>query len=323
MRSDTLPPEFQPIAHLVNFVHRKSNNEYCGSCPQCGSAGHKGGEPPDRFVMFRIGRYGFPLGFCRRCGYRWTDKAKLPSKDDVEQWRLYQIDVENSRIEAAKRSLEVLQNDKAWENFYAQNNDYSREMFRGWGIEAFWVERLRLGLIPDYTVKSGEEIYHSPAFTIPTWGAGSVVQNIQLRIANPRHSRDRYRNLYPMGQSFLFIPRHWEPMTGTAILVEGYKKGIVLEQTLNDPKLRVVALQSKTPAAELFSQLKNFNVIYVWLDPDANQKENKSKESAVEYVTRLSGKERVRIVDCSVKLDDGIMQGLKPRQYLNMARKAI
>lgn len=323
MRPDTLPPEFQPIAHLVDFVHRKSHNEFCGSCPQCRGEVHKNGDPPDRFVMFIVGRYGDPLGFCRKCGYRWTNKSRLPSREDVEQWRQYQIGVEKSRIEAAQRSIEILQSDKAWENFYAQNNDYSREMFRGWGIEAFWVEKLRLGLIPDYTVKSGEEFYHSPALTIPIWGAGSKVQNVKLRVTNPRHDRDRYRNLYPMGQSFLFIPRHEEPMTGIAILVEGEKKSIVLEQTLDDPKLRVIGLQTKTPAPELFSQLKNFDTIYVWLDPDANQKENKSKESAVEYVTRLSGKERVRIVDCSVKLDDGIIQGLKPRQYLNMARKAI
>lgn len=322
MRQDTLPPEFDKITHLVNFVHRKNSNEYCGSCPQCGSAGHKGSEPPDRFVMFRIGRYGFPLAFCRRCGYRWTDKANLPSKDDVEQWRLYQIEVERSRIESARRSLAILQNDKAWEQFYANNNDYSREMFRGWGIESFWVEYLRLGLIPDYTVKSGEEYYHSPALTIPIWNVGGVVQNVKIRVTNPRHDRDRYRNLYPMGQSFLFIPRYEEPLRGTGILVEGEKKAIVLEQKLDDPRLRVIGLQTKTPDPSLFSQLKDLEVIYIFLDPDANVREGKSRESAVEYVTRLSGKDRARIVDCPVKLDDGIIQGLDPKKYLRMARKA-
>lgn len=321
MRSDTLPPEFQPIAHLVNYVHRKSNNEYCGTCPQCGGVPHKNGDWPDRFVMFRIGRYGKPLGFCRKCGYRWTDIAKMPSKEDVEQWRAYQIEVERSRMESARRSLELLQNDRAWEQFYANNNEYSREMFRGWGIESYWVERLRLGLIPDYTVKSGEEYYHSPALTIPTWGAGGIVQNIKLRVTNPRHDRDRYRNLYPMGQSFLFIPRYEEPMSGTGILVEGEKKAIVLEQFLDNPKARVIGLQTKTPAPELFEQLKDFHTLYIFLDPDASLREKQSRETAVEYVTRLVGKDRARIVDCPVKLDDGIMQGVDPKKYLRMARK--
>src|SRR5687767_14813550 len=208
MRPDILPPEFSSISHLVNYVHRKSPNEYCGSCPQCGGETHKNGEAPDRFVMFVVGRYGFPLGFCRKCGYRWTDKGKLPSKEDVDQWREYQIGVEKSRIEAAKRSIEILRSDKIWEQFHANNNEYSNQMFRGWGIEQFWIDRLQLGLIPDYTVKDGDEFYHSPGITIPIWGVGSIVQNVKIRVTNPRHDRDRYRNLYPMGQSFLFVPRH-------------------------------------------------------------------------------------------------------------------
>jgi len=322
MQNDTLPPEFQPIAHLIDYVHRKSNNEYSSSCPTCGGTPHKNGEYPDRFVMFRVGRYGFPLGFCRKCGYRWTDKARLPSRDDVEEWRAYQIEVEKSRIESARRSLEILQNDKAWEQFYSNNNEYSMNMFRGWGIEQFWIDYLRLGLIPDYTVKSGEEYYHSPGVTIPVWGVGSVVQNVKIRVTNPRHDRDRYRNLYAMGQSFLFIPRHEEPLKGTGILVEGEKKAVVLEQTLDNPKARVVGLQTKTPAPELFSQLKDLDPIYIFLDPDAKEKENKAKESAVEYVTRMVGAERARIVDCPVKLDDGIVnEGLDPRKYLRMAQR--
>src|SRR5688572_21781597 len=133
MRQDILPPEFDKIASSINYVHRINNNEYHGSCPQCGEGGHKGTDYPDRFVMFRVGRYGFPLAFCRKCGYRWTDKANLPSKEDVEEWRKYQIEVERARLESARRSLELLQNDKVWEHFYHNNNIYSNEMFRGWG----------------------------------------------------------------------------------------------------------------------------------------------------------------------------------------------
>ena len=319
--TDTLPPEFDKIAGLVSYVHRKNANEYSSSCPQCHGEIHKNGEFPDRFVLFRVGRYGFPLGFCRKCGYRFTDKARLPSQQEVDEWRQYQIGVEKSRIEAAKRSLEILQSDRVWEQFHAHNNEYSMQMFAGWGIEKFWIDYLKLGLIPDYTVKSGEEYYHSPGVTIPIWGAESKVQNVKIRVTNPRHDRDRYRNLYPMGQSFLFIPRHEEPLKGVGILVEGEKKAIVLEQTLDNPKARVVGLQTKTPAPELFSQLKEFDRIYLWLDPDAHGKEN-GKESAVEYCTRIIGKERTLIVDCPVKLDDGIIGGLDPRKYLRMARKA-
>lgn len=323
---DVLPPEFDKISHLVSYVHRKSNNEFSGSCPQCGSAGHKGGGEPDRFVMFRIGRYGFPLGFCRRCGYRWTDKGNLPSKEDVELWRSYQIEVEQARLESARRSLELLQNDKAWEEFYKNNNEYSLEMFRGWGISEFWVQRLRLGLIPDYTVKSGEEYYHSPAITIPIWFTGGVVQNVKIRVTNPRHPYDRYRNLYPMGQSFLFIPRYEEPLRGTGILVEGEKKAIVLEQCLDDPKRRVIGLQSMTPDQSLVNQMKDLDKIFLWLDPEAFEVKYDSKgkalETPVQRMIRLVGRERTLVVECPVKLDDGILEGMNPNRYLSMARRA-
>lgn len=323
LRNDFLPAEFEPIQHLVSYVHRKSANEYSGSCPQCGGDVHKNGEPPDRFVMFRVSRYGFSLGFCRKCGYRWTPKGKEPSKEQIEEWRRNQIEVEKSRIEAAQRALEFLQNDKIWEQFYSQNNSWSKSLFREWGISDTWVDYLRLGLMPDYVVKNGEETYHSPAATIPIWNVGGVVQNIKLRVLNPKNGADRYRNFYAMGSSFLFVPLYDLPISGAGIIVEGEKKAIVLEQTLNNPSLRVVGIQSKTPSPTIFAELKNLDPVYVWLDPDAKVREKDGKETAVEYVTRMVGKERARIVDCPIKVDDGIVKyGLEPRAYLRMARKA-
>lgn len=322
MRQDILPPEFSPIAHLVNYVHRKSNNEFCGSCPACGGEVHKSGDNPDRFVMFRVSKYGFSLGFCRRCGYRWTPKGKELSKEQIEQWRKEQIVVEQARKEAAERALELLQNDKIWQQFYSQNNDWSKQIFHEWGISDSWIDYLQLGLMPDYLVKHGDEQYHSPAATIPIWKVGGIVQNIKLRVLNPKCGGDRYRNFYAMGESFLFVPMYDLPLSGAGVVVEGEKKAIVLEQTLDNPNLRVVGIQSKTPSPAIFENMKNLDPVYVFLDPDAKEKENKSKESAVEYVTRLVGKERARIVDCPVKVDDGILQGLDPKSYLRMAKKA-
>ena len=327
MRTDTLPPEFSEIAHLVGYVQKKSANEFSGSCPQCGGAVHKDGSLPDRFVMFRVGRYGFPLGFCRNCGFRWTAKTgKTPSQEDVDEWRKNQIEVEKARKQAAERALEFLQADHAWNRFFLQNNSYSLGIFESWGVSKVWIDYLQLGLIPDYVLKSGDEQYHSPAFTIPIWNVGGVVQNIKLRLANPRESRDRYRNFYSMGQSFLFVPLYDLPLEGVGVLVEGEKKSIVMEQKLDNPKYRVVGLQSKTPSEEVVSQLKKFEAIYLWLDPDANNieydKSGRIMETANERMVRILGKERVRIVDCPIKSDDGILQGMNPMNYIRMAKKA-
>jgi hypothetical protein len=152
---------------------------------------------------------------------------------------------------------------------------------------------------------------------------GGVVQNIKLRLANPQSGADRYRNYYHTGQSFLFVPLYDVPLTGKCVLVEGEKKSIVVEQTLDDLNYRVVGLQSKTPNADVVKQLKEFEVIYLMLDPDAFDKVSEKSESAVERVTRILGKERCRIVSLPCKPDDGIIQyGLDPKRYINMAVRA-
>jgi hypothetical protein len=319
LRTDFLPAEFEPISHLVSYAERRSRNEFHSSCPQCGGSE---GNQPHRFVMFLISKYGFPMGFCRVCGYRWTAKnGKEPTREQIEEWRRNQIEVEKARIEYAQRALELLQNDKVWERFYLGNNEWSKGVFREWGISDSWIDYLRLGLMPDYLVKHGEEAYHSPAATIPVWNVGGVVQNIKIRVLNPKTSADRYRNFYAMGSSFLFVPLYDLPLCGAGVVVEGEKKAIVLEQTLNNPSLRVVGLGSKSASPTIFAELKNLDPVYVWLDPDAFQSEG-GKESAVDRTVRLLGKERVRIVNCPIKVDDGIVKyDLNPRSYLRMAQK--
>lgn len=317
---DTLPSVFGELVNQVTNVRRKSPNEYSSSCPYC-MAGD------DRFVLFVVGKGGFPFAFCRHdpSGHRW-----YPSKDhkltqgEIDEFRRNQIEVEKARIEASQRVLQILQNDRMWESFFDQNSEWSRKTFAEWGISETWIKYLQLGFMPQYILhRIDEPDYFTPAFTIPIWNVGGVVQNIKLRLANPPDTGSRYRNYYSTGQSFLFVPLYDLPLKGTCVLVEGEKKAIVMEQTLNDPNLRVVGLQTKTPAPELFSQLKDFELVYVWLDPDGMVKENKSKESAVEYVTRMIGKERVRVVPCPVKSDDGIIQhGLEPKKFIQMARRA-
>ena len=328
MKYDTLPPEFEAVASLVSYVCKRTANEWSGSCPTCGGIPHRNGEPPDRFRMWRVSRYGKPLGWCRSCGYVWTsDTGRKPTKDEIEFWQKEQIQIEQERRDQAERALELLQNERMWEKFYSQNNRYSMDYFAERGLSKSWIEYLKLGLVPDYIVKSrqnGEwEYYHSPAVSHPVWMVGGIVQNIKLRVTSPRRGADRYRNWYKTEKSYLHVPLYDLPLSGVGVIVEGEFKADVLEQTLDDLKFRVVGLQSKTPASAIFAELKDLDPIYVWLDEDAFCKEN-GKESAVEYVVRMVGKERARIVQCPVKVDDGIVKyGLEPMKYIKMARKAL
>jgi hypothetical protein len=271
--------------------------------------------------MWLVSKYGMPLGWCRHCGYVWTPtKERKPTREEIEAWRQEQIRIETERKEAAERALELLQNERLWEKFYADNCQMSEQAFRAWGISERWVEYLRLGFKPDYHVSGEDGKYYAPAVSFPVWYVGGIVQNIKMRVLTPRSDNDRYRNIYKTGEQYLFVPLYDLPLSGAGVVVEGEKKAIVLEQELDDINLRVVGVQSKKPDPRLFEQLQDLDPIYVWLDPDAFQADDKSGESAVDYVARHIGKERVRIVKAPVKVDDGInMYDLDPKKYLKIA----
>jgi hypothetical protein len=277
--------------------------------------------------MWVTSTYGKPLGWCRKNGHTWTpDKGRKPTAEEIELWRSEQIKIETARKEAAERALALLNSEKIWEQFHEKNNDYSMNILREWGFSDSWIDYLQFGLVPDYTVKTLKSDvwheYHSPAISIPVWMAGNVVQNVKLRITNPTDKNDRFRNWYEAGRSYLYVPLHDLPLSGCGVVVcEGEKKAGIMEQTLDNLDLRCVGIQSKKPSPEVFEAIVDLEPIYLWLDPDASEKE-KNGESAIEYCVRILGKERVRVIDCSVKSDDGIKAGLNPMNYIRMARAA-
>lgn len=319
MRQHTLPPQFSEIANKVSNVLCVGENEYHGSCPACGGK--------DRFVMWVVSKGGFPLGWCRKCPYRWyPQREKQPSREELEQWRVEQIKIETERKEKAERALQLLNSERIWERFYEQNNDYSMQLYRERGFADSWIKYLQFGLIPDYTVRTrggGEfEEYHSPVLTIPLWEVGRVNQ-VKLRTINPKYVNDRYRNYYEKVGTKLYVPLHDMPIKDCAVVIcEGEFKAGLMEQTLDNLKLRCVGIPSKTPSPDIFEIIKDVEPVYIWLDPDAFEKEVKQSQSAVGRMVDVLGRERARIVKCPIKSDDGILQGMSPMNYIRMARKA-
>lgn len=319
MRQTYLPPQFNEIASKVGNVVCVGENEYHGACPVCGGR--------DRFVMWVVSKGGFPMGWCRKCPYRWfPHKEKQPSPQELEQWRLEQIKIETERKEKAEQALKLLNSERIWERFHAQNNDYSRQLYRERGFADSWIDYLQFGLIPDYIVhtrKDGERFeYHSPALTIPLWEVGRVNQ-VKLRVIDPKYPNDRYRNYYEKVGTRLYVPLHDMPLKSCAVVVcEGEFKSALMEQTLDDLSLRCVGVPSKTPSPEIFDAIRDVDLVYLWLDPDAAERENGNPQSATDRMVEVLGRERVRVVQCPVKSDDGILQGMNPRNYIRMSRKA-
>ena len=324
-RESPLPIEFISLAGKVHFIVQQGRNEYSSSCPECGGNLHPDGKTyPDRFRMWPVSKHGAPLGWCRSCGYIWTPTTeRKPTREEVEQWRQEQIRQEMERKQAAERALELLNNEQLWERFVAAATQQSRDVCKSWGIPDQWQEYLKLGFIPDYKVFKGDDTYHSPAITIPVWWAGDKVQNIKIRVLNPRDSNDRYRNWYKTGEQYFYMPVHDIEFTaGGVILVEGEKKAMVAE-IYNTTNYRVIGMQSVKPDPDLFRLLADCEPVYIIPDPDAFIPKPNGGECGIDYLVRNVGRERSRIVRLPVKLDDGIIKhGLELDKYIRMATRA-
>jgi len=320
-REAALPIEFVPLQSRVNFVARRGKSEWSSSCPECGGDMHADGKTfPDRFRMWPVSKGGFPLGWCRNCGYIWTPKEeRKPTREEIETWRKAQIEAEEQRKREAERAIELLQSENLWTRFAQNMDEQTREIVKGWGIPESWQDYLKIGYVPNYRVYKGDEhTYQSPAVTMPVWWAQDKIQNIKIRVLKPQDDCDRYRNWYRTGEQYLYMPLHDAVFDGGGvILVEGEKKAAVTE-IYNPTDYRVIGYQSKRPDPDLFSLLENCEPIYIMPDPDAFIPEKNGR--AVDYLVQNIGRERSRVVRLPVKVDDGIVKyNLNLSQYIKGA----
>lgn len=311
MRHDTfLPPEFSSLSSKVHFVQKVNSNEWSGSCPNCGGTQHQNGEYPDRFRMWRVSKYGKPMGWCRSCGYIWfPDRDKPPSPEEFEQWRREQLEIERRRKQEAEKAIALLKSEKIWETYHEKLTQYELAIstMKSWGIAKDYAGYWKLGFVEDYLVYTKDSEYHSPAISIPIWQKDGSISNIKLRVLNPKTDHDRYRNWYKLGNSKSFVAfRNFK--SDECLLVEGEKKAMVAAQALRNKKIdmQVVGVPTKTPDEEAIRVTDDFKKVYVCLDPDARIAEKGI--SALRRVVEMIGRSRVSVVSLPGKVDDMINQ---------------
>jgi hypothetical protein len=307
MRESTLPVEFSALQSKVHYVVQVSHEEWSSSCPQCGGAPHKSGTYPDRFRMWTNARgKNKVMGWCRRCNYVWfPDNRKPFDPEEFERWRKEQIEIEEQRKKDAERALENLRSEHLWTKYHDMLSVWARDVIHSWGISDKWADHWRLGFNPDYIVKTKEDVYHSPAITIPVWQLGEKTPaNIKLRILNPRTDNDRYRNLYKMGTAKPFYA--FNALTSKNVfVVEGEKKAMVVGSRLWELGVRdtqVVGVPTKTPDPECIQQMQRYDRAVICLDPDASQ------DKSLERLVDLMPCERVAVVELPAKIDDMVVQ---------------
>jgi hypothetical protein len=292
--------------------------------------------------MWRVSKLGYPLGACLRghCGFKWS-----PQKEDAN-WtpeQLQEFRAKAAETEAAfsaeteKRLVELSAKIQAEGAYIRYNNagldnDNVINYWESRGVPHSWQLHLFCGYVDDYPITGALSHYRSPVYTMPVFSEIARIENVKLRVANPKHDNDRYRNLYKSGCQHLYNPNYQSAPKRHCLLMEGEIKSIVAcaYGNVNTEQVTVYGVQSKQPETRLLKKLANFDAVYIALDPDAysveyyydlKTGERKQRGIAAVDVARKIGFERARFVlpPKGMKFDDAILQGYNFSNALNMA----
>lgn len=327
--TSSLPVEFTSLEGSIAFVRQVTPNEFHSSCPSCKGDIHEDGSYPDRFVLWIASRRGTPFGLCRKCGFKWTpakEDAKWTDEEREEFKRKIQ-ELESQYFAQKACELEELSKRIEGQGIYeryheaALGSEFAMNYYYSLGMDELWIRYLKTGLIEDYTVRGRNSTYHSPAYTFPVWTLGGKIENVKVRVANPKDNTDRYRNLYKAGCQSLYVPMREDKIKNKVIVVEGEKKAnAVTMYTVLPDDWQVVGVQSSQPEKRVLKMLEPAEVVYLAFDPDC-YKQNEGGVIPVLRVAEQIGKKKCRLVvpPKDTKFDDAILQGYKFGNALNMA----
>lgn len=326
-RETSVPAEFAELRGSVQHVMRKSQREFSSSCPECGGSVHPDGSLPDRFLMWTSSRIGKPLGWCRRCGYKWwpgKESGSELSPEERQRWIEERQQEEQAAREAAERryqnALGLLRTERAWERYHEQLTEQSRALWRARGIPDLWQDMWQLGYCPNFRVwvEQEQREHFTSTLAIPIFEEQWKPVSLRHRLLFPPTAGDRYRpemsGLAPA--AFMADPdQGWQ--LPKVLILEGEIKSAVAYLELDDPQMQVLGVPGKNVWENLLPKLAGKQV-WLCFDPDAHRQ-------ALEMAQLISAAECVRIMTIPNKIDDAILAGWldKPalKRLVHSARK--
>lgn len=290
-----------------------NGKELHGPCPVC--AGGK-----DRFVIWlQGGNY-----YCRKClskGFL-AERSKNWKPDPLAQAKM----AEWMKRQVAEQAAKLTEWQSGYQAGYVQGwhdamTDQNREFWASQGIPEWALDFYGLGYCRERSFRDQEGGMHkAPAYVIPIhepidWN----LVNVQYRVAGPlADSIGKYRqeNDIPAASFFADPKRQY---TGDCIVLEGAKKAIVIYDLMGF-SMQVVGWPSMTPAETLIEQLKQFERVFMCLDPEGPGQPPRERVEA--RVHRILG-DRLRVMSLGMKPDDAVVQaGMNRRQFENVMRQA-
>lgn len=306
VRSYSLPVEFAEIASQVQYIQKKSNNEYSSSCPKCGGSIHPDGSWPDRFILLSNSHAtGLPFAFCRKCSFKWWSGKGKGITLSPEERRAWIAEQEQKAIESRhaaehqyQYTLHLLQMERHWLAYHENLCEETRKLWRYRGIPNEWQDRWMLGYCDSFTAwkKDGEE-WVTPTLTIPILHHQEVL-NIRHRMLNLFDPGDKYR---PERKGLGAPPFLADPEMGydceNWLIVEGEIKAAVSYLTLEDKDFQVAGLPGTKTWEQMVDKLANKNV-WINYDPDAELQ-------VQDFAKAVKG----RVFLLPTKIDDAILAG--------------
>lgn len=315
MREQPLPSGFEWLSGRVRYVHKSTLTEYASSCPNCGGDKHKNGEFPDRFRIFTTGK---PRCWCRRCGVViFPDMIDERLKPDYNQIRIWNEERERQykqQKEQAEHALELLEKERKWLEWHDQMSEKARNMWENAGIPRDWQDYWKLGYVDSRTFYINDEPFTRPAATIPKFGFGWHVRNIDFRIENPPDNVGKYRPLANVPAAVYITTPDEKTWRDEVYVCEGSKKAMVVSMRTGQDLKQVVGIPSCNSWAGVDQELKQCGRVWVIMDPDAT-------EWAIKLAKEIG--KNARIVELPHKADDAIMMyGMTPTLFRQQLRQA-
>jgi hypothetical protein len=240
--------------------------------------------------------------------FEWADQdGERPSAEAIEEATKERLRLAKQERARLADKIKNLQTQSYWRGWHDAMNQQQRQLWYAEGIVDWAIDQYSLGYCEDYKAWHNGAEWHSPTMTIPHWGPGWELVNIQHRLLQPPETGDKYRQMKDF-PSAMFLTEPDEPLTGPILMVEGAKKAIVCHLNIGHLGYTIVAVPSKAPSQVILDQLDNADPIYMMLDPDAylptKTKDGQRLEPAASRIAKRLGRERVKVVKVPVKPDD-------------------
>lgn len=302
------PPELSQLTNTPERFKRAGPSEWHGPCPRCGGT--------DRFRVWTDRAFPHWRVACRQgaghCGFEgWADEM-IPQlrqpldPEQVSRWKAEREAAEVAEAERLRRRLAEFTNAQLWSELHRRMTEQHRAWWRGQGIYDAAQDTWRLG----YT----ELTQWGGAYSIPYFSPNGGPVNMQYRLANPPANGDKYR-WAGLGYSSFWTAWTNHAERGQLLITEGAKKGLVSAQrTTSD--IQICAVPSKSDFAGVDTYAKEYERVWIILDPDAIEQAHQLQQKVGEaaYVVRLPGKLDDLMTEYNLDFDD-------LRQHIRQARR--